>query len=207
MSGNNARACVILFFVSQLLSGCGALLSGSVETDLTALEPGNYTLDPHHTTVLFKVSHLGVSQFVGRFNRARAELDYRPDDSAASAIHASVNIDSLDVNRPDFAETLKSCDWLCAERYPEARFESKGRANQSGNRLIFTGELLFRGVRQPAELGVTINGATTNRLNGDYILGFEARLHFKRSAFAMDKYIPAVGDNVAVEIYAEFIRR
>lgn len=208
LSGNNARACVILFFVSQLfLSGCGALLSGSVETDLTALEPGNYTLDPHHTTVLFKISHLGVSQFVGRFNRARAELDYRPEDPAASRIRASVEIDSLDVNRPDFAETLKSCDWLCAERYPEARFESKGRARQSGNRLIFTGELLFRGVRQPAELGVSINGATTNRLNGDYIVGFDANLTFKRSDFLMDKYIPAVGDDVAVEVYAEFVRQ
>ncbi len=208
LSGNNAHLRVILLFASLLLfSGCGALLSGDVETDLKALKQGNYTLDPHHTTVLFKVSHLGVSQFVGRFNHASAELDYQPEDPAASQIRASVDMRSLDVNRPDFADTLKSCDWLCAERYPEARFESKGRARQSDNRLIFRGDLLFRGATRPAELYVTINGATTNRLTGDYLIGFEAELSFKRSDFGLDKYIPAVVDQVAIEVYAEFIRR
>ena len=90
---------------------------------------------------------------------------------------------SLDVNRPDFADTLKSCDWFCAERHPEARFESKGRTRQSDNRLIFRGDLLFRGVTRPAEPS------------------------FKRSDFGLDKYIPAVGDQVAIEVYAEFVRR
>nr|WP_269745034.1 YceI family protein [Gilvimarinus agarilyticus] len=182
-------------------------MSGSVETDLKTLKQGNYSLDPHHITVLFKVSHLGVSQFVGRFNRASAELDYQPEDPATSSIRASVDMRSLDVNRPDFADTLKNCDWLCAERYPEARFESEGRARQSGNHLIFQGDLLFRGVTRPAELQVTLNGATTNRLTGDYIIGFEAALTFYRSDFNMGNYVPAVGDQVTIEVYAEFIKR
>ena len=207
LSGNNAPLRVILLFASLLISGCGALLSGSVETDLKTLKQGNYSLDPDHTTVLFKVSHLGVSQFVGRFNHATAELEYQPEDPAASQIRASVDMRSLDVNRPDFADILKSCDWLCAERHPEARFESKGRARQSDNRLIFRGDLLFRGIKRPAELYITINGATTNRLTGDYLIGFEAELSFKRSDFGLDKYIPAVGDQVAIEVYAEFVRR
>ncbi len=191
---------------SLLLSSCGAVLSGSVETELTALKKGNYSLDPKHTSVLFKVSHLNVSQFVGRFNKAYAELDYDADDPAASRIRAAVVIDSLDVNNPDFSETLKSCDWLCASQFPEARFVSVGRAQTNDNVLAFAGELSFRGVTKPAELIVRINGATTNRLTGDYILGFEASLAFNRSEFSMGRFIPAVGDQVNIEVYAEFVR-
>ncbi|UTF60852.1 YceI family protein [Gilvimarinus sp. DA14] len=182
------------------------MLSTDVETDLTALKQGNYSLDPKHTSVLFKVSHLNVSEFVGRFNQASAELDYVPEDPAASRIRASVNMQSLDVNNPDFAETLKSCDWLCADTYPQALFVSDGRAERDGNTLIFRGTLQFRGVTQSAQLDVRINGATTNRLTGDYIIGFAANLSFKRSAFDMGRFVPAVGDDIDIEIHAEFIR-
>ncbi|MDX6848486.1 YceI family protein [Gilvimarinus sp. SDUM040013] len=196
-----------LLLCGALLTACGQLLSGHVYTELPTLKPGNYRLDPHHTTVLFKVEHLGISSFVGRFNQSQATLNFVDSDPAASTIVADVEINSLDVNRPDFAQTLVSCDWLCSEEHPVARFQSRGRANVDGSLLIFAGDLTFRGVTNPATLAVTINGATTNRLTGDYTLGFEAKLEFLRSRFGMDKFIPAVGDNVQIEVFAEFIRQ
>ncbi|MDO3382645.1 YceI family protein [Gilvimarinus algae] len=199
--------CLSIVTVLLSLTACGALLSGEVERELIELKPGAYRLDPHHTTVLFKVGHLAVSDFVGRFNQASAELDYNASDPADSQLRASVNLASLDVNRPDFADTLKSCDWLCTGRYPQAVFESQGRARRDGNSLVFPGFLDFRGVRKAVELHVQINGATTNRLTGNYTLGFEAHLLFNRSDFGMGQFIPAVGDAVRIEVYAEFIRR
>lgn len=198
---------VALLLVSLFLAACGQLLSAPVDTEIASFTPGNYQLDKHHTTVLFKVSHLGVSHFVGRFNRSEAELDFSESDPSASRIQAEVDMTSLDVNRPDFADTLTGCQWLCVERYPKARFVSEGRATVTGSELLFSGELTFRGVAKPAQLWVKLNGATTNRLTGDYVLGFDAKLNFLRSDFGMGQYVPAVGDEVSVEVYAEFIRQ
>lgn len=198
---------LILLALALLQAACGQLLSGRVITELPALKPGNYRLDPNHTTVLFKVDHLGISSFVGRFNRSDAQLNFIASDPAASSISADVDMTSLDINRPGFADTLMSCDWLCAERFPVARFESRGRAEVKGSELIFQGDLTFRGLVKPASLSVTVNGATTNRLTGDYTLGFSGYLRFLRSEFGMGRFIPAVGDEVAVEVYAEFIRQ
>ena len=41
-------------------------------------------------------------------------------------------------------------------------------------------------------------------LTGFYTLGFSATGSIKRSDFGMDQYIPMVGDQVEIEIYAEF---
>lgn len=189
------------------LAACGQLLSAPVETDIQRFTPGNYQLDPHHTTVLFKINHLGVSSFVGRFNRADAQLDYNAKQPAASVIRAEVSLDSLDVNRPEFADTLTSCDWLCVEKYPKAYFASAANAKVVGQTLTFPGKLQFHGVTADAELQVTLRGSTTNRLTGQEVIGFDAELHFNRSEFGLDSYIPLVGDAVVIEIYAEFIRR
>jgi polyisoprenoid-binding protein YceI len=190
-----------------VLAACSQLLSAPVNTALAQHKPGNYQLDPHHTTVLFKVEHLGVSSFVGRFNRATAELDYRAEQPAASRIWAEVMLGSLDVNRPEFAETLTGCDWLCVSQYPKARFESTGTAHVSGQVLTFPGRLTFHGVSASAQLQVTLRGSTRNRLTGQDVIGFDAKLNFKRSTFGMDRYIPLVGDDVAIEVYAEFIKQ
>jgi len=204
--GSSIARCSLLLWCFAL-AACGQLLSAPIATELTQLAPGNYSLDPNHTTVLFKIDHLGVSSFVGRFNRADAELDYQAQDPASSRIRATVAMTSLDINRPDFADTLMSCDWLCAEKFPKAYFASTGRASLTGQTLRFPGRLEFRGVSADAELSVTLRGGTTNRLTGDKVIGFDAQLHFKRSSFGMARYIPLVGDDVAIEVYAEFARR
>ncbi|WP_339615386.1 YceI family protein [uncultured Gilvimarinus sp.] len=202
------KACgIVLCSALFALAGCGSLIMGKVDTSLSTLKPGNFQLDPDHTRVIFKVSHLGISSFVGRFNRSDAQLNYRNDDPAASTFTADVDMTSLDINRPDFAETLMGCDWLCVNDYPKARFQSRGRAQVTGPVLAFSGDLTFRGVTKATTLTVTLNGATTNRLTGDYTLGVDAGLTLLRSEFGMGQFVPAVGDEVTLEIYAEFIRR
>jgi len=53
--------------VSLLLTGCVSWLAPKVESEVVKLRPGQYTLDKTHTTVLFKIQHLELSTYVGRF--------------------------------------------------------------------------------------------------------------------------------------------
>lgn len=198
---------LMLGFSALLLTACGQLLMPEVEQELGEIKAGNYRLDPDHTTVLFKVEHMGISTFVGRFNEVQASLDYDPKQPENSQLEARVEMASLDIDQPDLAETLRSCQWLCVEDYPQARFVTTGAATVDGNRLVFPGDLTFRGETRPIDVTVTVKGGADNWLTESYTLGFDAELEFLRSEFGMGRYVPTVGDEIRVEVFTEFKRR
>lgn len=202
----NRLKTIFVLTLLTMLGACAQLLMPEPERELSQLPEGNYHLDTEHARVLFKVDHLGISSYVGRFNTADASLQYSAEAPEASRLTATVTMASLDVNDADFASQLVGCDWLCAERYPQAVFETTAEAEVQGERLVFPGQLRFRGVTQAAQMAVNVRGGVNNRLTGRYTIGFDAELAFKRSDFGMDKYIPLVGDQVVIEIYAEFLR-
>ncbi|MFK7733584.1 MAG: hypothetical protein AB8B48_18335 [Pseudomonadales bacterium] len=56
-----------LFAVTALLllSACAQLVRPGYSTELVALKPGTYSIDPAHSTVLFKIDHFGLSKYIG----------------------------------------------------------------------------------------------------------------------------------------------
>ena len=198
-----------LFFMLTVffLHGCGYLLQPDVKQGMVNLEKGEYELDPRHTTVLFKVDHLGLSKFVGRFNRIDASLDFDPANPGAAKLTAVIYTASIDVNDADFSATLAGRSWFNSERFPEAQFVTRSVELVDETRARFIGDLTLLGVTAPITLNVQFNGGADNMLTGRYTLGFSAVTSFNRSQFGMNQYIPAVGDQVDVEVHAEFLRR
>lgn len=187
------------------LSSCSYLLTPSVEPVITQLEQGQYKLDPEHTTVLFKVQHLGLSTYVGRFNEMSASLNFEPNKMAQSTLQAKVQSNSVDVNNESLEDTLRGSSWFNAEQFPEVVLKTLSvTPTEKENEFQFNAELTLLGVTKPVTLNATFHGGANNMLTGFYTLGFSATGSIKRSDFGMDQYIPMVGDKVDVEIYAEF---
>jgi polyisoprenoid-binding protein YceI len=63
---------------------------------------------------------------------------------------------------------------------------------------------MLRCVTPPVTLEVILNGADDSLFTGAYTLGFAASGTLSRSAFGLGAYGSAVGDEVALEIHAEF---
>ncbi len=188
------------------LFGCSYLLTPSVEKQIENLESGEYQLDASHTTVLFKVSHMGLSTYVGRFNRFDASLDFDPLNIAQTRLDAYVETASVDVNNTDLEETLRGGSWFDAESFPRATLKtlSVEPSDNDDAQFLFNAELTLLGVTKPIKLNATFNGGADNMLTGYYTLGFTATGAIKRSDFGMDSYIPMVGDEITIEIFAEF---
>jgi len=192
-----------------LTTACETLATAfapDVETEATALRPGNYTLDSAHASLIFKVDHLGLSTYLGRFERFDVSLDFNEDDPTASRVDAVIDMTSLDVANDDFAETLTGSSWFDAAVFPETRFQSTAIVVTGENTGTMTGDLTLRGVTAPAKLDVTFNGGGRDRLRGAYVIGLSARGDISRSAFGIDRFNGLVGDNVTIEIEAEFLR-
>ncbi|WP_394202154.1 YceI family protein [Shewanella waksmanii] len=190
-----------------LLSGCMSWLTPSVQPSLTKLATGQYQLDPNHGRLMFKIQHLGLSTYVGRFNQFDASLDFSPQNMQQAKLSAVVDMSSIDINNAQLEQTLAGSNWFDVAQYPQAVFVSDTVTPINDSQFAFNGLLTFRGISQPVSFMATFHGGADNWMTGKYTLGFSAVGTIKRSDFAMGSYVPMVGDEVTIEIYAEFLKQ
>jgi polyisoprenoid-binding protein YceI len=179
---------------------------------------GVYHLDKSHGSLLFRVSHMGFSNYTARFKRFDAELNFDPQNVSAAQVTATVDARSIETDFPtpekhDFNAQLRGEQWLNAEQFPEMTFRStKVRSNGAGE-LRVEGDLTLRGVTKPFVFDVTYNGgyAGLPQLDPQSRIGISARGTLKRSDFGMSYGLPSpgtqfgVGDEVEVILEAEFL--
>lgn len=192
--------------VGFLIAACASLVAPKVATEPAALRAGAYALDKNHASLVFKINHLGYSSYVGRFETMDATLDFDFADPAGARVEATIDIGALDVANDAFAATLTGPDWFDAGRYPQAVFRSTSIEKTGENTGRMTGDLTLRGVVAPVTLDVVFNGGAQDILRGGYVVGFSAKGTFSRKGFGIDRLDGVIGDEVAIEIEAEFER-
>jgi len=204
-----ARARCATLVAACALAACTPLrvLTHSVSQAESTVSAGHYRMDPHHWSVTFDVEHLGYARFVMRFDRATAQLDWREGGLERASVEATLDAASVDTNVPALDKLVKGKDMLDAARYPLIRFVSTRFTRTGDARGTLSGDLTIRGVTRPVVLDVTFNGAAPNPLTKQPTLGFSARGRFSRAQFGLSSWYPAVGDDVAVRIEAEFARQ
>jgi polyisoprenoid-binding protein YceI len=173
---------------------------------------GAYALDKAHTSVTFRVNHLGFSHYTARFESVEGKLRFDPAAPAAMAVEATIDPLSLALNTPPagFHDELMGKGWFEARLFPAITFKSTKVAVTGANTARVTGDFTLHGVTRPVTLEVTYNGGwPANAMDGSRV-GFSAHGTFKRSAFGMGSGVPApgsnmgVGDDVEVMIETEF---
>ena len=168
----------------------------------TAADPGAYTLDRTHASLIFRVNHLGFSNYTARFKRFDAKLQFDPANLAASKVTASVDVDSLETDFPDparldFNAVLKGAAWLDVAQFPRMEFASSHIDVTGVNTLRIHGDLTLHGVTRPIVLEATFNGGYAGHpMDPNARIGFSAQATLKRSEFGIAYGIPAPGTSI-----------
>ncbi|WP_372782531.1 YceI family protein [Phenylobacterium sp.] len=175
---------------------------------------GLYAIDKAHTSVTFRVSHMGFSRYTARFATVDGRLKFDPAHPAAMSVEATIDPKSLALNAPPagFHDQLMGKSFFDAAKFPAISFKSTGVQLTGPHAAKVTGNLTLHGVTKPVTLDVTYNGGyPPNAMDpGGARVGFSAHGVFKRSAFGMGFGTPApgsnmgVGDDVEVMIETEF---
>lgn len=176
---------------------------------------GEYAMDLSHTSILFRVSHVGLSRYTGRFVKADGKLKFDPANPAAQSVTATIDARSLQTDYPepaklDFDAQVQK-EFLDAANHPQITFTST-KVEPTGPRTArVTGDLTLKGVTKPVVLEATWNGGyKPMAMDPGGRVGFSAHGTFKRSDFGITYGIPApgttmgVGDEVEVIIETEF---
>lgn len=201
---NSAPVSMLFLLCVTVLVGCASFVRPNYTQELSELRPGDYSLDPEHAYVHFKVEHLGLSTVVGRFNSVDASLDFDPDALEELDLQGFIDITSIDMNNESLDDRLLGSDWFNAEKYAEASFQTTSISDIKGNEFVMSGDFTLRGVTRTLLLNATFKGGADNLLTGKYTLGFSATGSFLRSDHGMDSFLGLVSDEVFVEIHAEF---
>lgn len=176
---------------------------------------GTYKLELSHASLVFRVDHLGFSNYTARFKRFDATLQFDPKKPDASTLEALVDVSSIETDfpypQPDFNKDLQAEAWFDAARHPQMRFVSKRVVPTGKQSFRIDGELTLRGVTKPVSLTARYNGGYAGSpMEANARIGFSAAGKLRRSEFGMSAAIPpagstmGVGDEVSLQIEAEF---
>jgi polyisoprenoid-binding protein YceI len=187
------------------LAGLTLFAVGSAVADDHVPASGTYQIDNSHTFAFFELSHLGLSNFKGRFDDIEGTVDFHPEKGEG---RVEVVIDAASVNTgvADLDEHLRNEDFFHVEKYPEIRFVGDEFEISNGEVLAVSGDLTLLGVTRPVTLQFSEFNCIEHPMARVPACGGNAHTRIKRSDFGMDAYIPAVGDMVRLSIEVEALQ-
>ena len=172
------------------------------ERNLAHATAGTYAVDPDHSAVLVRVSHVGYSYSVFRFDRLSGTLVWNPDAIAQSTLSAQVVTESITSNVKGFASQLAGDQFLNAPRFPEVTFVSTAFRQTDATSGKVDGNLTLMGKTAPVTFDVALVGAGKG-FGGQPRLGIHATSWIKPQDFGM----PAMfSEPMEIVIDAEFAR-
>jgi polyisoprenoid-binding protein YceI len=204
---------VKIVFFTLVISFTGCVSWVFAKSPFNDMPEGVYTLDLSHASVVWKVSHLGLSNYVARFADFDAAIDYDSSDITKSTVTVKINPMSIQTAYPnakekDFNNILATDkNWFNAAEFASIDFVSTSIEMTGEKTAVMQGNLTFLGLSRTVSLDVKFNGAMLKQpFNGKPTMGFSATTMIKRTNWGMDKYAPNIGDDVEVLIEGEFVK-
>jgi polyisoprenoid-binding protein YceI len=199
-----SRAAGALAALLSLAVAAPAARAQAVAQSPQAVKAGTYKIEPHHTQVVFSVSHFGFTDFSGFFSGASGTLVLDPKNPAASTLTVSIPVNSVMTTSSVLDQELRGEQWLDAAKIPTATFTST-KVTPTGERTAtIDGNLTLHGVTKPFTLQAHLGGAGVNPLDKAYTVGFAVTGVIPRGDFGVKEDLPVVGNDVHLTIAGAF---
>ena len=200
-----------------------SLLAGATIASLAALSPADpetantlatntqatetYKVDPVHTTAIFRIKHLGVTYFYGRFNETTGSFTLNTENPSEMFFDVQIKTESVDTNATGRNNHLKSPDFFNAKQFPTISFKSKSIESSGENTYTVSGDMTLHGVTKPIAVQMEFVGQGDKGPRFGYRAGFDATFTIKRSDFGMNFMQGMLGDEVTIMVGLEGARQ
>jgi polyisoprenoid-binding protein YceI len=184
------------------------LIAAGVLLLFHATAADTYKIDPAHTTLIFSVRHMGISNVRGHFDDFAGSIAL--DNGAIKEASGTIQVKSINTGLQMRDNNLRAAEFFDATNHPTITFKTR-KVEQSGGQTVLIADFTIRGVTKELRLPVTLNGPIKD-LRGITRIGLEARAKVNRKDFGMNYNAvlefggAAVGEDVTLEINAEAIK-
>jgi polyisoprenoid-binding protein YceI len=168
--------------------------------------PADYTVDPVHTRIAFRVGHAGFSHALGTFSAPTGSLHFDPDDWSTAKLTLALPVASLDLGDKDWNGKVLDGTFFDAPKIPQATFASTAVEKIDDTRMRVRGDLTIHGVTRPVAFEATFNALKRHPLTFRRTAGFSAVLEVSRKDFGMDAWKSVIDDRVEILVELEATR-
>ncbi|ABI38258.1 YceI family protein [Shewanella sp. MR-4] len=188
----------------QLLA---ALIGGSLLAPMAA-SAADYVIDREgaHASITFKVSHLGYSYVVGRFNDFSGDFSYDAKNPTAAKVNVKVNTLSVDSNHAERDKHIRSGDFLNTAKFAEATFVSTSVEDKGNGDMVITGNFTLNGVTKPLAIQAHAVGEGQDPWGG-YRAGFIGTTTFAMKDYGIKMDLGPASANVELDLVVEGVRK
>lgn len=188
------------------------------QTSAAATKPveapsGAYANDPAHTSLTWKIGHMGLSNYTARVSDVKIAMQFDAANVEKSTVSATINAASFDTGYPgkdkDFNEEIESDMIMKAAQFPTITFKSTSVQQTSPTTANINGDLTMMGVTKPVTLAATYNGSMASH---PFVkvpaIGFSAKTTIDRTTFG-NTFLSgsALSDNVEIVIETELLKK
>jgi polyisoprenoid-binding protein YceI len=188
-------------FLTLLLAGLLAVAWTSTAqsrvpgTALGADDALEFQVDAVHSGVLFRIEHMEVSAFYGRFTGVSGRYVLDADNPSGCEVQITIDTASADSASEGRDKHICGPDFLNAKQFPEATFKSTkivaGKtsaldATPKRPTYSVTGILNLRGVEGEVTFPMTLIGNKETRMG--HRSGLEGKLSIDRRKFGMESF-------------------
>lgn len=129
----------------------------AVENRQDAGASGAYNFDKAHSSIGFRVKHMGLVDVPGYFRDFTGTINYDAKDVSKSSVEFAAKMTSVDTGVAARDNHLRNADFFEVEKYPEMTFKST-KIEKSGNQWMITGNLTMKGVTKQISFPFNVAG-------------------------------------------------
>ncbi|MBH5322519.1 YceI family protein [Aurantiacibacter sediminis] len=178
--------------------------------DTSSITSGSYSTDPAHTLVEWRVSHFGFNDYFGLFGDAEGTLELDTENLANSSVDVRIPINSLAVVSDGLREHMlrpgedgAEPDFFGPDAH-DARFVSTAVHQTGATTAHIVGDLTLNGQTNQVMIEAELSGMGSNPMSEAETVGFHGTTSINRSDFGMEYALPAIGDEVELDITVAF---
>jgi polyisoprenoid-binding protein YceI len=194
---------IAVFLAAMALSPAAR---AQASTDIKTAPYGIYKLDPDHTSITFKINHLGFSHYTGRFDKVESIMVFNNNAPEQSNLDVTIYPNSIDTNNPKLEEELRTDKWLNVITFPRSTFHATRMYRTGPMTGKITGDFTLLGITRPLTLDVTFVGTGVQPMSKRQVLGFSAITTFYRSDYGLSNLLPMLGNEIVLQIETEYDR-
>ena len=159
----------------------------------------SWSVDPVHSSVMFRIKHNNVAPFFGRFNGKTGTVVFDEANPANSSISITVDPATVDTGNEKRNGHIMSPDFLSAKEFPEMSFKSTSVSKSADGTLKVVGDLSVHGVTKSTTLKVS--HTSSSGMKGEQLHGFYTEFTIKRADFNIGASFPDTALSEEVTMY------
>jgi polyisoprenoid-binding protein YceI len=144
-----------------------------------------WTIDPVHSRVECSLDYMGFSTYRTGFRTLEGTLEFDAAHAAASSVHATIPVASIDVTNDRLMDRLMGPDLLGGTDHPTITFTSRRVEPLEPARWMVTGDLTIHGVARPVVLDTRYLGQGKHPFSGKVVASFRAETAIDRRDFGV----------------------